>query len=65
MVTPGLSQRTLATTANSTARRIAGLSRFGGPARRGVAAPQPEFQEEQETAGVELAGELTSCCHLF
>ncbi|WOO83461.1 Serine/threonine-protein kinase mph1 [Vanrija pseudolonga] len=55
MVTPGLSQRTLATTANSTARRIAGLSRFGGPARRGVAAPQPEFQEEQETAGAELA----------
>ncbi|ORY26275.1 hypothetical protein BCR39DRAFT_541804 [Naematelia encephala] len=35
-VTPGLTERTLISTKPSTGRRLGGLSRFGGPARRGV-----------------------------
>lgn len=45
MVTPGIAQRTLGSSTASS-RRLAGLSRFGGPARRVVAPLDPDELEE-------------------
>ncbi|KAK4686898.1 serine/threonine-protein kinase TTK/MPS1, partial [Tremellales sp. Uapishka_1] len=39
-ITPALTERRLVSTAASTGRRLGGLSRFGGPARRLVAPPE-------------------------
>ncbi|WWC73223.1 uncharacterized protein I206_107189 [Kwoniella pini CBS 10737] len=50
-VTPGLTDRTLSSTTRSTGRRLGGLSKFGGPARRVVPALEAEeLQEEAERA---------------
>lgn len=54
MVTPGLAQRTMGSSTAS-GRRLAGLSRFGGPARRVV--PQPDPDELDEDAASSAAGE--------
>ncbi|WVW79195.1 hypothetical protein I302_101161 [Kwoniella bestiolae CBS 10118] len=50
-MTPGVTERTLTSTARSTGRRLGGLSKFGGPARRVIPALEPEdVQEESEKA---------------
>ncbi|WRT68921.1 uncharacterized protein IL334_005903 [Kwoniella shivajii] len=45
-MTPGVTDRTLTSTARSTGRRLGGLSKFGGPARRVI--PATEVEEMQE-----------------
>ncbi|OCF72575.1 TTK protein kinase [Kwoniella mangroviensis CBS 8886] len=48
-MTPGITERTLTSTARSTGRRLGGLSKFGGPARRVIPALEPgDIQEEAE-----------------
>lgn len=54
-VTPGLSERTLGTNAASTGRRLGGLSRFGGPARR-VILPVEETEHDDEHRSPVLIG---------
>ncbi|WWC91347.1 uncharacterized protein L201_006290 [Kwoniella dendrophila CBS 6074] len=48
-MTPGVTDRTLTSAARSTGRRLGGLSKFGGPARRVVPALETEdIQEEPD-----------------
>ncbi|WWC64160.1 uncharacterized protein I303_106768 [Kwoniella dejecticola CBS 10117] len=51
-MTPGITERTLTSTARSTGRRLGGLSKFGGPARRVIPASleAEEIHEEVERA---------------
>jgi serine/threonine-protein kinase TTK/MPS1 len=50
-VTPGVSERTMSSTATSTSRRLGGLSRFGGPARRVPAADDVKEDEKENIGG--------------
>ncbi|WVF65693.1 hypothetical protein IAT40_000424 [Kwoniella sp. CBS 6097] len=47
-MTPGITERTMVSTARSTTRRLAGLSRFGGPARRVMASLDAEENQEDD-----------------
>lgn len=60
-VTPGLMDRQYPTGSTSTARRLVGLSRFGGPARRVVPSTQSEeYENEWREHSPALIGALTS-----
>ncbi|WWD06607.1 hypothetical protein V865_004700 [Kwoniella europaea PYCC6329] len=50
-MTPGITERTLTSTARSTGRRLGGLSKFGGPARRVMPALEPEEVQEEAERG--------------
>lgn len=54
-VTPGVTERTMSSSATSTSRRLGGLSRFGGPARR-VPAAEDVKEDEKEIIGGEGNG---------
>lgn len=62
-VTPGITERTMTSTASSTGRRLGGLSRFGGPARRVIPPPEEPVDEDENCSSPVLTS--TSIFHVL